>query len=76
MASGFFIFFDDYANCLIVGNTLRPLYDRLRMTREKLAYLVDSTSAPVATLALVSTWVGFEVGVMKEGLVEDPLRSG
>jgi Na+/H+ antiporter NhaC len=66
--SGFFVFFDDYANCLIVGNTMRPLYDKLRITREKLAYLVDSTSAPVATLALISTWVGFEVGVMKEGL--------
>lgn len=57
-AMGFIIFFDDYANTMIVGNTLRPLMDKLRITRAKLAYLVDSTSAPVATVALVSTWIG------------------
>lgn len=66
--AGLVVFFDDYANCLIVGNGMRPLTDRLTVSRAKLAYLVDSTAAPIATLALVSTWVGFEVGLVQEGL--------
>jgi Na+/H+ antiporter NhaC len=66
---GVAIFFDDYANTLIVGNTMRPVADRLRISREKLAYIVDSTAAPVATVALVSTWIGFQVGVI-EGAVQ------
>ena len=66
--SGVVVFFDDYANCMVVGNALRPLCDKLGVSRAKLAYIVDSTAAPVATLALVSTWVGFEVGLIQEGL--------
>ena len=66
---GVAIFFDDYANTLIVGNTMRPVTDKLRISREKLAYIVDSTAAPVATIALVSTWIGFQVGVI-EGAVQ------
>ena len=66
--SGMVVFFDDYANCMIVGSAMGPLYDRYRVSRAKLAYIVDSTAAPVASLALVSTWVGFEVGVVEEGL--------
>ncbi|HEX6144962.1 MAG TPA: Na+/H+ antiporter NhaC family protein [Geminicoccaceae bacterium] len=66
---GIAIFFDDYANTLIVGNTMRPVTDSLRISREKLAYIVDSTAAPVATLALVSTWIGFQVGVL-DGAVQ------
>jgi Na+/H+ antiporter NhaC len=65
---GLVIFFDDYANTLLVGNTLRPLTDRLKISREKLSYIVDSTAAPVAGLALISTWVGFEVGVIQKAL--------
>ncbi len=64
------IFFDDYANTLIVGNTMRPVTDRLRISREKLAYLVDSTAAPVATIALVTTWIGFEVGLIGEAVAK------
>lgn len=59
---GFLVFFDDYANTMVVGNTMRPLTDSLRITRAKLAYLVDSTAAPVATIALISTWIGAMVG--------------
>ncbi len=55
---GFVVFFDDYANTMIVGNTMRPIADKLRITRAKLAYLVDSTAAPVATVAIISTWIG------------------
>jgi Na+/H+ antiporter NhaC len=61
---GLAIFFDDYANTLVVGNTMRPVTDRLRISREKLAYIVDSTAAPVAALALVTTWIGYEVGLI------------
>jgi Na+/H+ antiporter NhaC len=67
-ASGLVVFFDDYANCLLVGQTMRPLSDKFGISRAKLAFLVDATAAPAATLALVSTWIGFEVGLMAEGL--------
>jgi Na+/H+ antiporter NhaC len=63
-ALGVAIFFDDYANTLVVGNTMRPITDRLAVSREKLAYLVDSTAAPLATIALVTTWIGFQVGLI------------
>ncbi len=72
-AAGQVVFFDDYANCLVVGTSMRPVADRLKISREKLAYLVDSTAAPVATVALISTWVGFEVGLMDEALRESGL---
>ncbi len=65
---GLAIFFDDYANTLIVGNTMRPVTDRLRVSREKLAYVVDSTSAPVASIMFVSTWVGYEISLIADGL--------
>jgi Na+/H+ antiporter NhaC len=57
------VFFDDYANTIVVGATMRPLTDARRICREKLAYLVDSTSAPIAGVAVVSTWIGYEVGL-------------
>lgn len=60
------IFFDDYANTMVVGNTMRPITDRLRISREKLAYLVDSTAAPIASLALITTWIGFQVGLIDD----------
>jgi len=59
---GLLIFFDDYANTLIVGNTMRPLTDKFKISREKLAYIVDSTAAPVAAIAFVTTWIGAELG--------------
>ncbi len=65
---GLAIFFDDYANSLVVGNTMRSVTDRLSISREKLAYLVDSTAAPVACIALVTTWIGYEVGMIGEAI--------
>lgn len=65
---GVAIFFDDYANSLVVGNTMRPITDRLRVSREKLAYIVDSTAAPVATIALITTWIGFQVGLIGDAI--------
>ena len=64
---GVLIFFDDYANTLIVGNTMRPVTDRLKISREKLAYLVDSTAAPIAAIAFVTTWIGAELGYIEDG---------
>lgn len=58
---GLLVFFDDYSNTVLVGSTMRPLTDKFRVAREKLAYIVDSTAAPIAGLSLFSTWVAFEV---------------
>jgi Na+/H+ antiporter NhaC len=63
---GLIIFFDDYANTLLVGNTLRPYTDKLKISRAKLAYIVDSTAAPVASIAVISTWVGFQIGLIRD----------
>jgi len=63
---GVLVFFDDYANTLIVGNTMRPLTDKLKISREKLAYLVDSTAAPIANIAIISTWIGYELSLINE----------
>jgi Na+/H+ antiporter NhaC len=66
--SGLIIFFDDYANTLIRGNTMRPMTDDLRISREKLAYIVDSVAAPIAVIAPISTWVGFEISRIADSL--------
>ena len=65
---GVAIFFDDYANTLIVGNTMRSLTDQFKISREKLAYLVDSTAAPVSSVAFITTWIGAELGFIDSGL--------
>ena len=66
--SALFIFFDDYANTLIRGNALRPMTDRLNISREKLAYIVDSTAAPLAVSAVITTWIGFEITQIQNSL--------
>lgn len=63
---GFFIFFDDYANSLVVGPIMKPVTDKLKIAREKLAFIIDSTAAPIAGLALISTWVGYELSLIKD----------
>ena len=68
VAMGFAVFFDDYANTVLVGSTMRPLTDRMRIAREKLAYLVDSTAAPVAGISIFSTWIAFEVSTFSAQL--------
>lgn len=67
--AGLAVFFDDYSNTVVVGSTMRPLTDRWRISREKLAYLVDSTTAPVAGLAVISTWIAYEVSLF-QGVTE------
>ena len=65
---GLSIFFDDYANTILVGSTMRPLADKFKVAREKLAYVVDSTAAPVAGVSLLSTWIAFEVSTFSAQL--------
>jgi Na+/H+ antiporter NhaC len=64
----FFLFFDDYANILVRGNLMRPITDRLRVSREKLSFLVDTGAATVASIFLISTWIGYEVGLIDQAL--------
>src|SRR5690554_6551412 len=73
---GLAIFFDDYANTLVVVNTMRPVADRLKISREKLAYIVDSTAAPVAAVALITTWIGAELTYITDGLAKIELQQG
>ena len=68
VASSFFLFFDDYANVLVRGNLMRPITDRLRISREKLAFFVDVGAATVASTFIISTWIGYEVGLIDQGL--------
>jgi len=68
VATAFFLFFDDYANVLVRGNLMRPICDRLRISREKLAFFVDVGAATVASTFIISTWIGYEVGLIDQGL--------
>jgi Na+/H+ antiporter NhaC len=63
---GLLYFIDDYSNTLIVGSMMRPVTDRYHISREKLSFLVDATSAPITGLAVISTWIVFEVGLFAE----------
>ena len=65
---GVSIFFDDYANSLIIGNMMRPITDKYKISREKLSYIVDATAAPVASLFIISTWIGYQVGLIQEAV--------
>ncbi|MDP8244480.1 MAG: Na+/H+ antiporter NhaC family protein [Candidatus Hinthialibacter antarcticus] len=67
-ASGMLLFVDDYANSLIVGNGFRKLVDRVGISREKLAFLVDTTSAPITSIMFISTWIGFEISTIQSVL--------
>ena len=66
-ASGLLVFFDDYANSLIIGPMMRPVTDKMKISRERLAFVIDATAAPVAGLAIISTWIGLEVGLIGDG---------
>lgn len=70
---GCMIFFDDYANSLVVGNTMRPLTDKFKVSREKLAYIVDSTAAPIAAIAFVTTWIGYQLSEIEKGLASQSI---
>lgn len=61
---GLIIFFEDYANSLVVGPTMRPATDRERVSREKLSYVIDSTAGPVTDIAPISSWTAYEIGMI------------
>ena len=67
-SSAMVLFFDDYSNVLIRGSLLRPITDKLRISREKLSFYVDTGAATVASLFLISTWIGYEIGLIEQGL--------
>ena len=62
VALGVLIFIDDYFNCLTVGSVMRPLTDKHNISREKLAYLIDATAAPVCIIAPISSWAAAVTG--------------
>lgn len=62
---GVLIFVDDYFNCLTVGSVMRPLSDSHKISRAKLAYLIDATAAPICMIAPVSSWAAAVAGVVK-----------
>ncbi|KAJ3083313.1 hypothetical protein HK102_001138 [Quaeritorhiza haematococci] len=68
LALGIIIFFDDYASALIVGNNMRLVTDTVFMSHEKLAFIVHATSAGPASVAPMSSWIGFELGLIKDNL--------
>ncbi len=73
---GVLVFFDDYTNTIVVGNTMRPITDRTRVSREMLAYIDDSTAAPVAGLAFISTWIGYELAMIGRGFTSAKVDYG
>ena len=64
---GILIFVDDYFNCLAVGSVMRPVSDEHRISRAKLAFLIDATAAPICMIAPVSSWAAAFSGVVEDG---------
>ena len=64
---GVLIFVDDYFNCLTVGSVMRPVTDSKRISRAKLAYLIDATAAPICMIAPISSWAAAVSGYAPEG---------
>lgn len=71
---GFLCFFDGLANSLLLGRLVRPIADRVGVTRERLAYLADSTSSAVACLAPISTWIAMQLGLLNKVIVEREMQ--
>lgn len=64
---GMLVFFNDYINAAIVGNVFRNIYEDLKISKEKLSYILDSTAAPVATF-FISDWIAFQIGMVQSGI--------
>ena len=62
---GLFLFIDDYFSCLTIGNIMRPLTDKHKTSREKLAYLIDTTAAPVSIIAPLSSWAAAVISILR-----------
>ena len=74
MLLGILIFVDDYFNCLTVGTVMRPITDRNRVSREKLAYIIDSTAAPICIIAPISSWAAAVSSSLPDGSSIDGFR--
>jgi Na+/H+ antiporter NhaC len=72
---GMIWFFDDYSNTAIVGTTMREISDEVSISREKLAYMIDSTAAPVATFG-ISSWVAYQLSMIQEGYAAAGISAG
>ncbi|WP_455596211.1 SLC13 family permease [Cloacibacillus porcorum] len=72
--TGLILFFSDSANCLILGPVFRPLADRFGVSREKLAYIVDSTASPVCMLVPISTWAILIGGIIEASLKDNGIE--
>jgi Na+/H+ antiporter NhaC len=72
-ATGVVIFIESNITVLVAGSVARPLFDRHRVSREKLAYLIDSTSAPICILIPMNAWGAYNLGILQGLGVEDPL---
>jgi Na+/H+ antiporter NhaC len=66
---GIIVFFNDYVNSVIAGNAARDINGRYRVSREKFAYILDATAAPMATIGPVSDWIGFQVSLIAAAFV-------
>lgn len=62
---GILIFIDDYFNCLTVGSVMKPVTDEHKVSRAKLAYLIDATAAPVCIIAPISSWAAAVAGFVE-----------
>jgi Na+/H+ antiporter NhaC len=71
MALGIIIFVDDYFNCMTVGTVMRPVTDKNRISREKLAYIIDSTAAPICIIAPISSWAAAVSSSLPDGSAID-----
>ena len=65
---GLLFFVDDYFNCLTIGNVMRPVTDKFRISREKLAYFVDATAAPICVIAPITTWAAYIVSIYADNV--------
>lgn len=70
---GIIIFIDDYFNCLTVGTVMRPVTDKFKISRAKLAYFIDTTAAPVCILSPVSSWAAYVISCLPEEMQHDGL---
>jgi len=68
-ALGIVVFFNDYANSVIVGNATRDINAKYKVSREKLSYILDSTASPMATFGPISDWIGYQVGLIGAAFV-------
>ncbi|MDD3824145.1 MAG: Na+/H+ antiporter NhaC family protein [Sphaerochaetaceae bacterium] len=66
---GIVVFFNDYVNSVIAGNASKDINARYRVSKEKLAYILDATAAPMATIGPVSDWIGFQVSLIAAAFV-------